>query len=323
LFVGGNFTTAGPISANYIARWDGGSFSPVGSGLNERVHALMFHEGDLIAGGDFTQAGLTPVNHIARWTGSTWSALGTGMGGVGWPAVRALATYGGDLVAGGWFAEAGGDTVNYVARWDGGTWHSLGGGLSAWVHSLLVYDGDLIAGGEFTTAGDEPVNYIARWDGAAWSGVDSGLSSWVLALTEYETYLFAGGWFIAAGNKPSFFIARWDGMAASDVVVSDITPGETAGIRLVAASQNPFRDQARFAFFLPEASVARLSIHDVEGRRIAQALDRFLPAGWHRAAWDGRTASGGRSSPGVYFARLEALGTVRSRRVLLTGAMQP
>ena len=36
LIAGGYFTTAGDVSANRIASWDGSSWSPLGSGMGER-----------------------------------------------------------------------------------------------------------------------------------------------------------------------------------------------------------------------------------------------------------------------------------------------
>jgi hypothetical protein len=40
LFVGGNFTTAGGVPANYIAKWDGSSWSPLGSGMDSWVRSM-------------------------------------------------------------------------------------------------------------------------------------------------------------------------------------------------------------------------------------------------------------------------------------------
>ena len=40
LYAGGGFTTAGGVSANYIAKWNGSAWSPLGSGMNSWVWAL-------------------------------------------------------------------------------------------------------------------------------------------------------------------------------------------------------------------------------------------------------------------------------------------
>ena len=37
LYAGGYFTTAGGVTANYIAKWDGSAWSALGSGMNERL----------------------------------------------------------------------------------------------------------------------------------------------------------------------------------------------------------------------------------------------------------------------------------------------
>ncbi len=74
LFAGGGFTTAGGAAANYVARWHGGAWTPVSSGLNATVRTLTsFDDSDgslppaLYAGGEFTAAGATASGHVARW----------------------------------------------------------------------------------------------------------------------------------------------------------------------------------------------------------------------------------------------------------------
>jgi hypothetical protein len=97
LYAGGYFTTAGGSAANYIAQWNGSSWSALGSGMNRwngtnsaPVNALAVSGSTLYAGGYFTTAGGSAANNIAQWNGSSWSALGSGMntpcfcaGGVG------------------------------------------------------------------------------------------------------------------------------------------------------------------------------------------------------------------------------------------------
>ena len=53
---------------NFVAKYDGTSFSNVGVGTSERVHCLDSYNGNLIAGGRFAQAGGITVNNIAEWT---------------------------------------------------------------------------------------------------------------------------------------------------------------------------------------------------------------------------------------------------------------
>jgi len=103
---------AGDVSANYIAKWDGSSWSALGSGMNGPVYALALSGTNLYAGGAFTMAGGASANRIAKWDGSSWSALGSGMNGYVW----ALAVGGSDLYVGGDFTMAGGKGSTNVAK---------------------------------------------------------------------------------------------------------------------------------------------------------------------------------------------------------------
>ena len=71
LYAGGGFTLAGGVNvnANHIARWEGSSWSALGSGTDDHVYALAVDSsGDLYAGGEFTTAGGKPSSYIARWS---------------------------------------------------------------------------------------------------------------------------------------------------------------------------------------------------------------------------------------------------------------
>ena len=239
LYVGGWFSTAGGVSANRIAKWDGVSWSPLGSGMNSLVRTLtVFDDGSgpaLYAGGHFTTAGGVEVNRVAKWDGSSWSALGSGMNG----AVFTLTVFndgsGSALYAGGLFTTAGSVEVNRIAKWDGSSWLSLGSGMdSGSVSSLTVFDDGsgggpaLYAGGQFPFVGGVPIGGIAKWDGASWLPLGSGMNntgfghaSPVLALTVFDDgfgggpVLFAGGDFFTAGGVSVNNVAKWDGVSWS------------------------------------------------------------------------------------------------------------
>ena len=210
LYVGGYFTTAGSVTANYIARWDGSSWHALGAGVDYTVSALAVSGSDLYAGGGFTTAGDVAANRIARWDGSSWQALSSGMNSQ----VNALAVSGSDLYAGGGFTTAGDVTANYVAKWNGSSWSALGSGMNREVYALAMSGTNLYAGGWFTTAGGVTANGIAKWNGSSWSALGSGIggdSSFVSALAVAGTNLYAGGLFTTAGGITVSNIARWDG----------------------------------------------------------------------------------------------------------------
>ena len=242
LIAGGLFTTADGAAVNYVARWDGSAWQPLGAGLDNFVDALAAFDPDgagpqppqLIAGGSFTSAGGVSANCIARWDGVAWQALGSGMNG-DVADVSSLATFDPDgagpqppqLIAGGSFTSAGGVAAINAARWDGFTWQPLGTGMNAKVIALTTIGADgtgpqphqLIAGGIFTLADGTAANYVARWDGVAWHALGTGVSYWVLALTTFDAdsigprppSLIAGGYFSNAGESDVTHVAGWGG----------------------------------------------------------------------------------------------------------------
>ncbi len=232
LYAGGEFTTAGGAPANRIAKWDGSTWSPVGSGLNGAVHALLVLDdrrggsARLVAGGAFTTAGSSDAFRIAAWDGQSWSSLGLGLGG----AVQSLAAFddgtggGTALYAAGTFASAGFTPANNIAKWDGTAWSALGAGVNLSAYSMAVFDDGsgsapaLYVGGNFSAAGGSPASRVAKWDGTAWSPLGSGMNKPVTALFVFDdgsdtgALLYAGGDFTSAGGVVVDRIARWNGV---------------------------------------------------------------------------------------------------------------
>ncbi|MCB0252007.1 MAG: hypothetical protein KDI07_25790, partial [Anaerolineae bacterium] len=106
LYAGGEFTTAGGVTANRIARWDGAAWHPLGSGMDESVDALAIGpDGSLYAGGRFSTASGVAASRIAAWDGGQWRPLGSGTDGT---VYALLVAPDGLLYAGGTFTTAGG-----------------------------------------------------------------------------------------------------------------------------------------------------------------------------------------------------------------------
>ena len=210
LYAGGYFTNAGGNAANYIAKWNGSSWSALGQGMNANVSVLTLSGNNLYAGGYFTNAGGIAANRIAKWDGVAWSPLGSGVSG-GYPSVDALAVSGSEVYAAGGFTMAGGIPVNHIAKWNGSSWSALGVGLGDYVWALALAADGLYAGGRFTTASGTNANYIAKWDGTSWSALDSGMDDEVYAIMLSGSDLYAAGYFSTAGGVNADGIARWNG----------------------------------------------------------------------------------------------------------------
>jgi RHS repeat-associated protein len=234
LYVGGAFTTVGGLTVNGVARWNGTSWSALGSGLSggtgPEVDALAVHNDGggarLYAAGKFTKSGTATVNYVAKWTGSSWTQVGTGLA----TQVYALASWNGSLYAGGAFTTVGSTSYNRLARWNGSAWSAVGGGVSGTVQALAAYDDGsgaaLYVGGAFATAGSVTVNRIARWNGTSWSALGGGVAGGtpeVDALAVWNdgdgSALYAGGKFTTANGSAvaAKYVARWRGGAWSAV----------------------------------------------------------------------------------------------------------
>ena len=180
LYVGGQFSTAGGIPALNLARWNGTSWSTVGTGPNGPILALTAAGTTLYAGGVFTLVGGVAANRVASWDGSTWASLGTGAANGVTGLVYALAAVGSQVYVGGRLTQAGDMSVQNVAKWNGASWSSLGTGTNGEVRALAVLGSWVYAGGLFTAVGDESsvMNYLGLYDSAVPTAVTvAGLGS--------------------------------------------------------------------------------------------------------------------------------------------------
>jgi hypothetical protein len=233
VYIGGNFTTAGGVSgANYIARWDGTTWSGLLSGtfgINSQVNTIAISGTEVLVGGWFTRAGGVPgANAIARWDGVQWHTVGGANAIPGSSsAVYAIAITGTDVYVGGFFTNAGGNNANdYLTRWTGSSFVPPGSKtarpLNGTVYTVAVSGTDVYVGGRFTNAGNVPgANYIARWDGAQWHTVGgaNAINGEVYTIAISGSNVYVGGSFISAGDIPgSSFVARWDGMQWSGLL---------------------------------------------------------------------------------------------------------
>jgi hypothetical protein len=135
LFAGGTFTMAGGNPVNYIAKWNGTTWSAVGSGITGSpfpgVLSMAVYNGNLYVGGFFDTAGGNPVSSIAKWDGTAWSAVDSGITlGANTGLVTSLLVNNGNLCVGGSFNMAGGKTASNIAVWNGTTWSALGTGTN-------------------------------------------------------------------------------------------------------------------------------------------------------------------------------------------------
>ena len=246
IYVAGMFQSAGGVSANNIAKWDGAGWSALGGGVGDpnnysQVSALALSDsGEVYAGGYISRAGGASVNNLAKWDGHNWSSVGGGASG----SVQAIVVRGTDVYAGGNFSSVGnGRSIARIARWNGSQWMALDSGVGgagfAYVNAIaLTAQGELYAGGNFTAAGGADASFVAKWNGDNWSALSGGINGVVYAAALGATgELYVGGDFTGAGGLPANHIARWDGTNWS-ALIGGVGIGVDGSVNAVAVSGN-------------------------------------------------------------------------------------
>lgn len=124
LIAGGAFETADGVPAVRIARWDGTSWHPMGSGWStpwgSAVWALaVTQDNALVAAGWAQQPGSNPTLwnkwQITQWNGTEWEQIGPDLTSPSSPSIYTLFPWGSDLAVGGLFlGSTAGDTMNYI-----------------------------------------------------------------------------------------------------------------------------------------------------------------------------------------------------------------
>lgn len=212
VYVGGTFTSAGGVSVNNIAKWNGTAWSSVGNGDNTGIiyTIAISLAGDIYIGG-------TMPGGIKLFDGTNFNTIGTGTSGNPFYYVATIDINNttGEVYIGGWFDSVNGVPASKIAKYNPSTstWSALGSGLTGInVYSLKVNQstGEVYVGGSFTKAGGFNSNNIAKWTGTSWQGYGSyGADNNVLdiAINQYGK-VYIGGAFNNVLNVLVNFIAQ-------------------------------------------------------------------------------------------------------------------
>ncbi|MCA9278035.1 MAG: hypothetical protein H6815_04515 [Phycisphaeraceae bacterium] len=212
LVCGGDFNTADGVSAINIAIWDGGSWAPMGTGLEgSSVRRLAVMQGDVYAAGYLTDPTL---GRLARWDGTTWVSVSGGVVSTtsSSPLIDDMAVRETDLFIAGRFDLAGGIPARSIARWDGLSWHAVGlPSVSEYIaiDAIAFHNNDLYVAGIFDNIGGIVADGFARWDGSVWQPADGGFDDFVNDLCSINGSLYAGGLFATAAGVFSPHLAAY------------------------------------------------------------------------------------------------------------------
>ena len=274
LIVGGSFSEIGGIHTSNIARWDGESWSTLGSGLaGDHGVCLAIYQGHLYAGG-------TNLGDVFCWDGISWTGIGCGPGyvyamtvfndvliigsGYAWDGeilipmqptgetTCALVEHQGDLYAGGFF---GVKTIHDI----GDEWILIGDvDFAGAVFKLASYYGDLYAAGDYHEIGGVDINHISMWNGEFWSPLGIGIESHANELLVDRGGLYVGGWFSEAGGYPSDSIAYWETETPMQITVLDV-PDDQGGSLTINWEQHPNDNEST------EAPIVEYAVQRLDG----------------------------------------------------------
>ncbi len=212
-----------------------------------------------------------------------------------------------------------------VYQYDGSSWNLIWNyqDLSHWGnHDLSLVDlkGDgqvpyLMAAGHYVNL------HYAATGGILWSsanttdgpGPDWELVNWTLA--DFDQDVAGDDELLIEFNNPSqqknMLWMLNEGSATS------ATPLQSTAISMGPSRPNPMSSQTTVQFDLPDASVVKINVYDVRGRRVKTLTNSTMPAGAHTVSWDGTDNQGVRVAQGVYFYELKAGGSRQTRKMLV------
>ena len=95
-----------------------------------------------------------------------------------------------------------------------------------------------------------------------------------------------------------------------------VGPQTPSPLSLQRPSPDPSEGPVALRFSLPASGRVQLRVFDVEGRIVRTIVQESRDANTYTELWDGTDASGVTVPPGVYLARVEAGGAVRSQRLV-------
>ncbi len=93
------------------------------------------------------------------------------------------------------------------------------------------------------------------------------------------------------------------------------TPARALTFTLDQNYPNPFRSETVIGYQTARAGRVVVTVFDVTGRRVRTLVNDVQEAGYHKAAWDGRSETGERVASGMYLYRVTSGSTTRTKKM--------
>ena len=295
---------------NTLTAWNdtvfvGGVFSTIGDSSRTNVAAVDGTTGEVLGWGSSLSLGSThevesffPLDHPsypngALFIGGDFLNMGIGLR----RGVAALHR----------------DTGNTLYGWD----PSLGASFETEVRDFALADGLLYMAGDF-----DGVLFNGSRGVAAVDVVTDQANDWIVdagkpnAIAISDSMVFVGG---TAGYIQGYMHTHLAAFRrdVSPVAAPSLLTGPVTSLVVHPNRPNPFRPSTTIRYDLPGDGPVEVAVYDVRGGRVVVLQDGVQRAGRHSVAWNGRDERGALVADGVYFARVTADGTSRSRKMVL------
>ncbi|MBP9852048.1 MAG: hypothetical protein KBC67_02180 [Candidatus Pacebacteria bacterium] len=211
VWVGGLFTSAGSLPAQYIVRHDGVSWVNADT-LPGVPFGFCVYNNELYALGGFA---VDTVRYgVMKWNGNSWTPFARIGANVGNSYVKSAAVYNGKMIIGGRFLSVEGLQIGYLAAYDGSSWSGFSGTTScSWqgqpsINDVYAANGYLYVGGSFSELCGSYAYCSAKWDGTNWYPINIGYGSSASKFSSASGSVHVSGMFASAGPATSQAVAR-------------------------------------------------------------------------------------------------------------------
>lgn len=246
IYAAGAFTNVGPLN-NYVAKWDGSSWSEIGGAgatslkANSQIMSVTTDAaGNVYAAGVFSNS--SGHFYVAKWDGTNWTELGNLKANAG--IYQIALDNSGNLYAVGDFTNVSGK--RYVAKWNGTIWSELGTlNVTDIISSISISSlGKIYVGGIFKTPSTYDA-YVTEWNGSSWSVLGTGVNAlktngggiWGMAIDQ-SGFIYVTGTMKNSASKS--YVAKY----SKSLAVSEISIMENN----INFYPNPFTQNATLRF---------------------------------------------------------------------------
>ena len=187
------------------------------------------------------------------------------------------------------------------------------------IDDIVISDGNIIL---FENHGEDEGEMLFDGNGSEaidWLSINNGVGT-ISAGGQIMVDLSINAQNLAPGNyKGSVFLTVSDTLQNTIIIPIDlaIVPPEDLSLKLYNNYPNPFNNDTKISYYLPEMTWVKLRIYDIRGRETCTLVNKIQYPGLKQITWNGKNNAGKTVSSGMYIYTLQAGQKVLSQKMLL------